>query len=272
MRTAWPSGSAPGNSSSTIARPTTMTCAPLTSSSLVIGAPALDADVADVEQRRLRAVDRRVLELAPAGDDVAPAAARSPRRATRSPATLSRKRTSLRVMVGLRAILSASSRRLRLPVAKRATTNESLPNARALASRADRARPSSPVCTTAVVATAAAMARPASDARSGLPRIVAMASDEPFDVDRRRSGASSSARGGRRSDERAVLQVAQRLVRTDDDRARLRRRRSPRCRVRRSRPSVTGVKRAWPSARTKHAGRSPAPAAPDGARRSAAAR
>ena len=98
---------------------------------------------------------------------------------TRSPATLSRKRTSLRVMVGLRAILSASSRRLRLPDAKRATTNESLPNARALASRADRARPSSPVCTTAVVATAAAMARPASDARSGLPRMVAMASESP---------------------------------------------------------------------------------------------
>ena len=77
---------------------------------------------------------------------------------TRSPATPSRKRTSLRVMFGLRSILSASSRRLRLPAANCASTNESLPNARALASRAERARPSSPVCTMAVVATAAAMA------------------------------------------------------------------------------------------------------------------
>ena len=82
-------------------------------------------------------------------------------------------------MVGLRSILSASSRRLRLPDANCAITNESLPNARALASRADRASPSSAVCTIAVVATAAAMARPASDARSGLPRIVATASESP---------------------------------------------------------------------------------------------
>ena len=42
-----------------------------------------------------------------------------------------------------------------------------------------RANPSSPVCTTAVVATAAAMASPANDARSGLPRMVAIASESP---------------------------------------------------------------------------------------------
>ena len=39
MRTAWPSGSAAGNSASTMARPSTMTCAPLTSSSFVMGRP-----------------------------------------------------------------------------------------------------------------------------------------------------------------------------------------------------------------------------------------
>ena len=82
-------------------------------------------------------------------------------------------------MFGLRSILSASSRRLRFPAATCASTNESLPNARALASRAERANPSSPVCTTAVVATAAAMASPASAERSGLLRMVAAASEMP---------------------------------------------------------------------------------------------
>ena len=53
------------------------------------GAPALDADVANVEERRLRAVDRRVLERAPAGDDIAGRCAVAAY-STRSPATLSR--------------------------------------------------------------------------------------------------------------------------------------------------------------------------------------
>jgi hypothetical protein len=85
------------------------------------------------------------------------------------------KRTSLRVMLGLRAILSASSRRLRLRSEARGEGGQR----RALASRAERANPSSPVCTTAVVATAAAMASPASAERSGLLRMVAAASDMP---------------------------------------------------------------------------------------------
>ena len=227
MRTVWPSGSAAREQLVSDRAPTTTTCAPATSSSGQ-GAAAVDAHVANVEQRRLRAVDRRVLEVAPARADVAPVAGRWPRKGARSPAARGSARRAREVGIARDPVcqFAAAESAGRDPGDHERIAAKG--SRAGLAGR--RARPMSPVCTTAVVATAAAMARPASDARSGLRADRREASE----VLRRRGGGGTScaARGGD-AHERAVLQFAQRLVGANDDRARLRRRRRPRYRGRR---------------------------------------
>ncbi len=179
IRTGWPSGSRSGKSASTTLWPTTTTCAPLTSSSRVKKRPRSIPMSRMSGRVASRAVDGRVLERAAARADVGRALRRRGVDDAIAGDLVEKADVAARdVRDCVRASRPARGGSGCRPRPSR-RTNVSLPKARALAWRADRARPSSPVCTTAVVATAAAMASPASEARSGLRARVASASDTP---------------------------------------------------------------------------------------------
>ena len=192
MRTGWPSGSRAGEQRvDDRAADDDDLRAARRLRRVVMKRPALDADVADVEQRRLRAVDRRVLELAAAGADVGrPLRGRGVERRGR-PATLSRKRTSLRVMFGIAfelvgqlaaaQVAGREAREHERVAAEGARARRCAPSAPGR--RAPSARsPSSPPPT--------AMASAASAARSGLRADASRAaSDDALDVRPRTSSS-----------------------------------------------------------------------------------
>ena len=137
MRTGCPSGSRPGTARRRRpARDDDLRAG--TSSSRVKNRPASSLDVADVEQRGLRAVDRRVLERAAAGARRPPDRCAVRRTRTRPSATLVEEPHVAAGDVGVARELVGQLAPAEVAGGDLASTNVSLPNARALVSRAER--------------------------------------------------------------------------------------------------------------------------------------